>query len=149
MATTRKSAARKTKTRNSATAARQATGSTGRGRSNRATPDRDSEGRFKPDHHVRNAAVGTAAVLGAAAAGIAAAFRFGLLDRFLPASEGHSAEDLLIDDDAETVSRPTGRAPKDFRPDIDAPMTKAEKEALRPATGKPSITASEGEIASA
>lgn len=101
---------------------------------------RDSHGRFKTDHHVRNAAVGAAVTVGAVAAGIAAAFRLGLLDRLLPAGEGHGAEDLLIADDAdaEDADRRPGaehRAPVAFRPDMDAPMTAAEREALRPATG--------------
>lgn len=105
-----------------------------------STPERASDGRFKPDHHVRNAAFGATAALGVVAAGVAAAFRFGLLDRFLPNREGHEAEDLLIDapeqrgNEADTY-QPSRRAPKAFRPDMDAPMTAAEREALRPAEG--------------
>lgn len=103
------------------------------------TPRRDSHGRFKPDHSTRNAAIGAAAAIGAVAAGVAAAFRFGLLDRLLPAGEGHGADDLRIgaDDSAESAPRPAPgqRAPQDFRPDMAAPMTAAEREALRPATG--------------
>lgn len=98
---------------------------------------RKSDGRFKADHHVRNAAFGATAALGAVAAGVAAAFRFGLLDRFLPRGEGHDAGDLLIDggDAADASERPAGRAPAAFRPDMDAPMSAAEKEALRPPKG--------------
>lgn len=43
--------------------------------------------------------------------------------------EGHAAPDLAPD------ATPGGRAPEAFRPDMDAPMTPAEREALRPATG--------------
>ena len=103
------------------------------------TPARDSHGRFKPDHSTRNTAIGVAAAVGAVAAGVAAAFRFGLVDRLRAGAEGHAAEDLLIaaGEDAETAERPAAdqRAPADFRPDIDAPMTAADREALRPATG--------------
>lgn len=46
------------------------------------------------------------------------------------AFSGHVPTDLLGD------ARPgSGRAPTAFRPDMDAPMTPAEREALRPATG--------------
>lgn len=119
MATTRKPAAK---------TARKAAAPRGAKARAKAAP-RASNGRFKPDHHVRNAAFGATAALGAVAAGVAAAFKFGLLDRFLPSGEGHSAEDLLID------AAPEDRAPVAFRPDIDAPMTAAEKEALRPPKG--------------
>lgn len=44
-------------------------------------------------------------------------------------TEGHAAPDLAADAD------PGQRAPAAFRPDIDAPMTPAEREALRTATG--------------
>ena len=99
----------------------------------RNTPARTSRGRFKPDHNARNAAVGVTALLGVAAAGLAAAFRFGFLDRFLPAKVGHAAPDLALD-----LPRPgaDARAPAAFRPDMAAPMTAAEKEALRPPAGQ-------------
>lgn len=136
MATTRKTNAR-SGTRGS-TASR---ATTGRKRTTNVKPQRDSEGRFKTDHHVRNAAVGGAVVVGAVAAGVAAAFKFGLLDRLLPAGEGHTAEDLLLDKDdvrGNDAKAPTGRkrAAPDFRPDMDAPMSKADREALRPAKGQ-------------
>ena len=119
MATTRKTAARKT-----------AASKAPRGAKARAkVAPRTSDGRFKADHHVRNAAFGATAALGAVAAGVAAAFKFGLLDRFLPSREGHDAEDLLID------AAPADRAPVAFRPDMTAPMSAAEKEALRPPKG--------------
>ena len=143
MATTRKSPARPS--------ARKASPRTATRKAARpSTPDRDSHprdsrGRFKADHHVRNVAVGTAAAIGAVAAGVAAAFRFGLLDRFLPASAndlgGHAAEDLLIDDGdaADASARPAGRAPAAFRPDMNAPMTAGERDALRPAKGQRAV----------
>ena len=140
MANTRKSAANNTGTKRTGSRSNGA----GRKQQNRSTPERGSDGRFKTDHHVRNAAVGTAAAIGVAAAGVAAAFRFGLLDRFLPAGDGHSAEDLLLD----SHPGPDHRAPEAFRPDMDAPMSKSEREALRPARRKPSLAASEGEMAS-
>lgn len=43
------------------------------------------------------------------------------------AHEGHEAPDLAPGADAD-------RAPEAFRPDMDAPMSAAEREALRPAT---------------
>ena len=53
--------------------------------------------------------------------------------------EGHAAPDLAAD------VAPGSRAPEAFRPDIDAPMTPAEREALRPATGpSPSLVSDEG-----
>src|SRR5207237_5356371 len=55
--------------------------------------------------------------------------------------EGHAVPDLA-------AGQPIGadhRAPEAFRPDIDAPMTPAEREALRPATGpSPSLVSDEG-----
>lgn len=89
---------------------------------------RDSHGRFVPDHHARNVAIGATAIAGIAVAAVGAAFRFGWLDRFLPASEGHDAPDLALDADAPG----TDRAPDAFRPDPTAIPTAAEREALRP-----------------
>ena len=133
MATTRKTANSARKTGGTA---RANTGSAKRSSAGKAAK-RDGEGRFKADHHVRNAAVGGAVLVGAVAAGVAAAFKFGLLDRILPAGEGHGAEDLLLDDHPDADHR----APAAFRPDMDAPMSKAEREALRPAKRKPSLAA--------
>lgn len=45
--------------------------------------------------------------------------------------EGHAAPDLAGGADVGSAHR----APEAFRPDMDAPMTAAEREALRPATG--------------
>lgn len=50
-------------------------------------------------------------------------------------AEGHAAPDLAADTDLS----PSHRAPQAFRPDMDAPMTAAEREALRPATTAPSL----------
>lgn len=145
MATTRKAKSAATGARRSAgRSTAQRTGkAANKGAARRAKPERDSEGRFKTDHHARNAAVGAAVTVGAVAAGIAAAFKFGLLDRLLPAGEGHGAEDLLIEDADDNQpalragkSRGAGRAPAAFRPDMGAPMSKAEKDALRPAKGQ-------------
>ena len=66
--------------------------------------------------------------LGALAAGFAAT-AISLGRRRSNAQEGHAAPDLAAD------AAPTERAPVAFRPDMDAPMTAAEREALRPATG--------------
>jgi len=92
---------------------------------------RDSHGRFKPDHTTRNRAIGAASVVGLAAAAVGAALRFGLLDRFFPAIEGHDAPDLALD------AAPAGadRAPDAFRPDPTATPTAAERESLRPPEG--------------
>lgn len=92
---------------------------------------RGSDGRFKPDHTTRNRAIGGATVVGLAAAAVGAALRFGLLDRFFPAKEGHEAPDLALD--AEPAG--TDRAPEAFRPDPTAIPTAAEREALRPPEG--------------
>lgn len=75
----------------------------------------------------------SAAVIGAGlfAAGMALA---GYLARrqiaaWAAPGEGHESADLTGD----TRPGPRDRAPVAFRPDIDAPMTAAEREALRPA----------------
>lgn len=88
---------------------------------------RDSHGRFKADHTTRNRAIGVASIVGLGAAAVGAALRFGLLDRFFPAIEGHDAPDLALD-----AERPgTDRAPEAFRPDPTAIPTAAERESLR------------------
>ena len=59
-----------------------------------------------------------------------------------PDSAEHPAPDLALD---RPHPGPSDRAPVDFRPNIDAPMSPAEREALRPATGPaPSLAAEEG-----
>lgn len=95
------------------------------------TQRRDSHGRFKPDHHARNRAIGAAAAIGVGAAAVAAALKTGLLDRFFPAKEGHEAPDLALD--AERAA--DDRAPDAFRPDPTAVPTGAKREALRPPPG--------------
>lgn len=56
----------------------------------------------------------------------------------------HPAPDLALDAAAPTE---TDRAPVDFRPNIDAPMSAADREALRPATGPaPSLVSQQGEM---
>jgi hypothetical protein len=92
---------------------------------------RDSHGRFKTDHTNRNRAIGVASIVGLGAAAVGAALRFGLLDRFFPAEEGHDAPDLALN--AEPAG--TERAPEAFRPDPTAIPTAAEREALRPPEG--------------
>lgn len=56
----------------------------------------------------------------------------------------HAAPDLAADKPHPTEN---DRAPLDFRPNMDAPMSEAEREALRPATGPaPSLVAEQGEM---
>jgi hypothetical protein len=56
----------------------------------------------------------------------------------------HAAPDLAVDKPHPTEN---DRAPLDFRPNMDAPMSDAEREALRPATGPaPSLVAEQGEM---
>lgn len=87
-----------------------------------------------PDRRLGPLSIG-AAVVGVAAA-VAGALAW-LKSRATPA-EGHAAPDLL----GEDRPGPDDRAPEAFRPDMDAPMTAAEREALRPATGPaPSLVA--------
>ncbi|MBN8808646.1 MAG: hypothetical protein J0I47_10510 [Sphingomonas sp.] len=93
---------------------------------------RDSHGRFVTDHHARNRAIGAAAVVGLGAAAVGAALRYGLLDRFFPAAEGHEAPDLALD---QPHPEPGDRVPPAFRPDPTATPTAAEREALRPPPG--------------
>lgn len=72
------------------------------------------------------------AVLVAAGAGLVAFLTRGRINRLLAEtpSEGHVPTDLLDPD-----RNADDRAIADFRPNIDAPMTDAEREALRPAPG--------------
>lgn len=65
------------------------------------------------------------------------------LSGLVPAAggEGHVPTDLGAGSDFG----PAHRAPEAFRPDMDAPMTAAEREALRPVTGPaPSLVADQG-----
>jgi len=95
----------------------------------------------KPATDARTVALGIAGGLGAIAA---IAFGFlGVASR-LRRSDGHAAPDLAPGAD------PVGseRAPEHFRPDPTAPVSAADREALRPATGPvPSIASPRGEMA--
>lgn len=96
----------------------------------------------------RTAAIAVTAI-GGLAAGVAAALKLGWLDRFFvaPGDSGgaeHAAPDLAPD--APTPG--TTRAPEAFRPDPTAPLSAADREALRPATGPaPTLSATAGEMA--
>lgn len=85
------------------------------------------------------------AVVVAAGAGLAAFLTRGrigsALARAAGTAEGHVPTDLL-----DPKRNADDRAVADFRPDMDAAMTAAEREALRPPVGKPSITASNGSM---
>lgn len=87
------------------------------------------------------------AVLVAAGAGLAAWFTRGAIadavKKATGTAEGHVPTDLL-----GSSRNADDRAVADFRPDMDAIMTASEREALRPPVGKPSITASNGSMAS-
>ncbi|WP_238542406.1 hypothetical protein [Sphingomonas sp. PAMC 26621] len=82
------------------------------------------------------------AVALAAGAGIAAFLSRGRISALLskPSEEGHVPTDLL-----DPNRNADDRAVADFRPDMSAPMTAAEREALRPATGPaPSLVSDRG-----
>ncbi|MGY2733048.1 hypothetical protein [Sphingomonas sp. UYP23] len=85
------------------------------------------------------------AVVVAAGAGLAAFLTRGRIASALAkasgTAEGHVPTDLL-----DPTRNADDRAVADFRPDMDAVMTAAEREALRPPVGKPSITASNGSM---
>lgn len=79
----------------------------------------------KSDKRVSKRTIGLAAlgtIIGAGAAAFAA-FRMTKAP-----GEGHAAPDLAPD------AEPADRAPQAFRPDPQAPVSTAEREALRPAT---------------
>lgn len=100
--------------------------------------------RPEASRHTRNLALGAAAGIGAVAAAGFAILRFGLFDRLFAPSEGHAAPDLAAD---APPPGSEGRAPVDFRPDPTAPVSAAEREALRPATGPgPSLTELRGSM---
>lgn len=82
------------------------------------------------------------AVALAAGAGIAAFLSRGRISALLSktSDEGHVPTDLL-----DPNRNADDRAVADFRPDMSAPMTAAEREALRPATGPaPSLVSDRG-----
>jgi hypothetical protein len=83
---------------------------------------------------------GAVLAVGAAIAGFIA--RRQIAAYVAPGSAEHRAPDLAPD---QPHNDGTTRAPVDFRPDMDAPMSLAEREALRPATGPaPSLVAEAG-----
>jgi hypothetical protein len=95
-------------------------------------PTRDSHGRFKADHHIRNRTIG-AALIGAAALAIGTLFRGRIRAALSPAGAEHEAPDLSLD-----AAQPgTSRAPDAFRPDPSAPVSASEREGLRPPIGFP------------
>ena len=109
------------------------------------TQKRDSHGRYKADHTQRNVVIGAATAIGAIATGLASAIHFGLFDRFFGPRDGHAAPDLEVD----THPGPNDRAPDHFRPDPTAPVSAADREALRPATGPaPGFAADRGDLRS-
>ncbi|WBH15495.1 hypothetical protein [Sphingomonas radiodurans] len=99
----------------------------------------------KADHTQRNVAIGVATVVGAVATGLASALHFGLFDRFVGPNDGHAAPDL----EGDTHPGPDDRAVDHFRPDPTAPVSAADREALRPATGPaPGFAANRGGVRS-
>jgi hypothetical protein len=99
-----------------------------------------------PVSQTRGLAIG-AGVLATVAALGAAVWRGWLkLPAFGPGNAEHEAPDLALD-----LPRPDAdaRAPVDFRPDPTAPVTAAEREGLRPATGPaPTLSADRGDVRS-
>ena len=73
------------------------------------------------------------AVVAAAGAGLAAFLTRGRIAKLL-SREGHEPVDLLYPDRDGPVKHSDDRAPEAFRPDMDAAMSPAEREALRPPT---------------
>ncbi len=93
----------------------------------------------------RTAGVSTLRTVALAATGVAVGL-FGILLARRKPSEGHAAPDLALD---KARPGPTDRAPEAFRPDPTAPVTAADRESLRPATGPvPSIVEPRGTMAS-
>ena len=83
---------------------------------------------------------GAVLAVGAAVAGFLA--RRQIAAFVAPGTAEHQAPDLALD---QPHNDGATRAPVDFRPDMDAPMSPAEREALRPATGPaPTMVADAG-----
>jgi len=74
-------------------------------------------------------------IAGAAVAGLAAAAALFLGRRANAPAAGHAAPDLERDEHPGAEDR----ADPHFRPDMDAPMSKADRDALAPALGRPSL----------
>jgi hypothetical protein len=109
------------------------------------TKKRDSHGRYKADQNQRAVVIGAATAIGAIATGVASAIHFGLFDRFFAPKDGHAVPDL----EGDTHPGPNDRAPEHFRPDPTAPVSAADREALRPATGPaPGFAANRGDLRS-
>ncbi len=93
----------------------------------------------------RTAGVSTLRTVALAATGVAVGL-FGILLARRKPSEGHAAPDLAL---GKARPGPTDRAPEAFRPDPTAPVTAADRESLRPATGPvPSMVEPRGTMAS-
>lgn len=91
--------------------------------------------RAKTERTGSSAAIGIVAAAAAIAGGLVAAFRFGVFNRAIAGgsktSAEHAAPELAAD---RPHPGPEDRASPAFRPDPTAPVTAAEREALRPAT---------------
>lgn len=93
----------------------------------------------------RTAGVSTLRTVALAATGVAVGLFGVLLARRKP-TEGHAAPDLALNKERPG---PADRAPEAFRPDPTAPVSAADREALRPATGPvPSMVEPRGSMAS-
>ncbi len=105
--------------------------------------------RFAPESSTRRTAAIAATAIGGVAAGVTAALKLGWLDRFFAApGDAAGAEHAAPDLAANAPPPGTNRAPEAFRPDPTAPVSEAEREALRPATGPaPTLSATAGEMA--
>ena len=109
------------------------------------TKKRETARPAKADHSQRNIAIAVATGLGALATGLASALHFGLFDRLFGPSDGHAAPDL----EGDAHPGPDQRAPDHFRPDPTAPVSAADRESLRPATGPaPGFAADRGGVRS-
>lgn len=83
----------------------------------------------------RKTAWSIGAVVVAAGAGLAAFLSRGRIAALLSRDEGHVPIDLLYPDRPTAVTEGGQRAIPAFRPDMDAPMTAAERKALKPPPG--------------
>lgn len=105
--------------------------------------------RPKKSVKTRNPAVATGtvlAMLGATAAGVGALVAGVFAWRHRGPSPEHAVPDLALDQPRPGAN---DRAPVAFRPDPTAPVSPAERESLRPATGpSPSLVADRGEMRS-
>ncbi|MEG3088018.1 hypothetical protein [Sphingomonas sp. PB4P5] len=108
----------------------------------KTTTKRKPAPRAKVDASTALSIGGALLAVGAAVAGFLA--RRQIAAYVAPGSAEHEAPDLALDQPHNDGS---ARAPVDFRPNMDAPMSPAEREALRPATGPaPTMVAPQGEM---